>query len=182
MASHFLSSKIKAQVATRVTPDPNQQALGDYGHSAELRTGRGAQTGCGHLRPKPQNRRWRWGGGAPPRGGWLKTTRGKRVGRQGAPQALTARGLPAQGRSPGTPGTTDWRPPHGARAHGHLLTQSRSRPGRTLSRRVPVSPMALTRATLLCQAPRPAPFLRASRALLCPGTPPADGGGGTTLT
>lgn len=31
MASRFPSSKIKAQVVTWVTPDPNQWALGDYG-------------------------------------------------------------------------------------------------------------------------------------------------------
>ncbi|XP_045020292.1 collagen alpha-1(III) chain-like [Bubalus bubalis] len=38
-----------------------------------------------------------------------------RVSRRGPPRDLTARGLPAQGRSHGTPGTTDWRPrhPHG---------------------------------------------------------------------
>ena len=29
---------------------------------------------------------------------------------RGPPRDLTARGLPAQGRSHGTPGTTDWRP------------------------------------------------------------------------
>lgn len=81
---------------------------------------------------------------------------GTRVCSQGPPRDLTARGLPAQGRSRGTPGKMDWRPhPHGARAHRHRHTQSRSRPGRPLSRRVPAAPTALTSTRLparsLCQ-------------------------------
>ena len=71
--------------------------------------------------------------------GPFKTTR-KRVGRRGTPRDLTARG-PAQGRSRGTQ-EAEW--PHGLpRGHPPGLapttanTESRSRPWRALSRRVP---------------------------------------------
>ncbi|XP_055284530.1 collagen alpha-1(I) chain-like [Moschus berezovskii] len=70
---------------------------------------------------------------------------GERAGRQGAPRDLTARGLPAQGRSRGTPGTEDWRhhpllPSRGSRPPPPTHTHGRSRPGRTLSRRAPAAP------------------------------------------
>ena len=65
---------------------------------------RGAPTGCGHGRPTPRNRRRRWGGRAPPRGEWLKATRGR--GRESAARAQHGisqpEALPAQGRSRGT--------------------------------------------------------------------------------
>ena len=137
---------------------PREQQTGSGLRRTEKR--RGAPTGCGHARPTPRNRRRRWGGRAPPRGEWIKATRGTRVGRQGPPRDLTSRGLPAQGRSSGTPGTTDWRPhpPHGARCHHHRHTQSRSLPGRTLSHRIAAAPTVLTRAKL--SAPPPFSGLR----------------------
>ncbi|XP_061251646.1 collagen alpha-1(I) chain-like [Bos javanicus] len=56
-----------------------------------------------------------------------------RVGRRGPPRDLTAGGLPAQGRSHRTPGTTDWRPPGtltGAHAHRHRHTPESRKPAR----------------------------------------------------
>lgn len=139
----------------------------------------------------------------PPRGGWLKTTRGKRVCRQGAPRDLTARGLPAQGRSRGTARTTDrplrphthtrTPPPGGGETGAHPsrgLTPTATlhpepRPARenTLPPRTggPHSPH--TRNPAVRQGfPRPAPLSGAPRALLHPGTAPADGGRETTPT
>ncbi|XP_052520224.1 collagen alpha-1(I) chain-like, partial [Budorcas taxicolor] len=98
---------------------------------------------------------------------------GTRVGRRGPPRDLTATGPPGTGAVPRHhPGTTAWRPhPRGAHAHRH--PRSRSRPGEnTLPPHTgaPSSPpTALTRAG----PPAPPPSLRAPRALLRPGTPPA---------
>ncbi|XP_052520172.1 basic proline-rich protein-like [Budorcas taxicolor] len=97
---------------------------------------------------------------------------GTRVGRRGPPRDLTATGPPGTGAVPRHhPGTTAWRPhPRGAHAHRH--PRSRSRPGEnTLPPHTgaPPPPTALTRAG----PPAPPPSLRAPRALLRPGTPPA---------
>ncbi|XP_052497063.1 collagen alpha-1(I) chain-like, partial [Budorcas taxicolor] len=98
---------------------------------------------------------------------------GTRVGRRGPPRDLTATGPPGTGAVPRHHlGTTAWRPhPRGAHAHRH--PRSRSRPGEnTLPPHTgaPSSPpTALTRAG----PPAPPPSLRAPRALLRPGTPPA---------
>ena len=96
-------------------------------------------------RPTPRNGRWRRGGRAPPRGAGLKATRGrgKRESAAGAhrgispPEASQHRGGPTArpGRRTGAPDTLT-----GAHAHRHRHTpESRSRPGRTLSRRAPAA-------------------------------------------
>ena len=137
---------------------------------------RGAPTGCGHARPTPRNRGGVGGAAARHREGHgsKRPVLGQgeaRVGRQGPPRDLTAGGLPAQGRSHRTPGTTDWRPPPPAPSRGLTPTatdthpRAASRPGRTLSRRAPAAPTSPTRARL--PARRPAS-----------GTPPAAGGRG----
>lgn len=99
---------------------------------------RGAPTGCGHARPTPRNRGGVGGAAARHREGHgsKRPVLGQgeaRVGRQGPPRDLTARGLPAQGRSHRTPGTTDWRPPGtltGAHAHRHRHTPESRKPAR----------------------------------------------------
>ena len=72
----------------------------------------------------------------------------------------------------------------GPHAHRHLQPGAGSRPGRTLSRRVPAAPTQPSHAQPYCapKAPQPRPPLRAPRALLHPGTPPADRGRETTPT
>lgn len=99
---------------------------------------RGAPTGCGHARPTPRNRGGVGGAAARHREGRgsKRPVLGQgeaRVGRQGPPRDLTAGGLPAQGRSHRTPGTTDWRPPGtltGAHAHRHRHTPESRKPAR----------------------------------------------------
>lgn len=100
---------------------------------------RGAPTGCGHARPTPRNRGGVGGAAARHREGHgsKRPVLGQgeaRVGRQGPPRDLTAGGLPAQGRSHRTPGTTDWRPPPGtltgAHAHRHRHTPESRKPAR----------------------------------------------------
>ena len=80
-----------------------------------------------------------------------------RVSRRGPPRDLTARGLPAQGRSHGTPGTTDWRPRHphgGSRPPPPTHTREPQPAGENaLPPRTGGPPPSPTRARL----PRPAP-------------------------
>lgn len=96
-----------------------------------------------------------------------------RVSRRGPPRDLTARGLPAQGRSHGTPGTTDWRPRH---PHGG----SRPPPPTHTREPQPAGENALPPRT---GRPPPVPDTRkAPPPRPASGTPPADGGRGTTPT
>ena len=89
---------------------------------------------------------------------------------------------PAGGR--GGRGERGAHPLTGPHAHRHLQPGAGSRPGRTLSRRVPAAPTQPSHAQPYCapKAPQPRPPLRAPRALLHPGTPPADRGRETTPT
>ncbi|XP_017900995.1 PREDICTED: collagen alpha-1(I) chain-like, partial [Capra hircus] len=110
-----------------------------------------------------------------------KASRGRgRESAAGAHRGISPpQALPAQGRSRGATRDEGLAPPPSrARGHRHRHPRSRSRPGRTLSRRTPAAPppTALTRAGL----PRPAPSLRAFRGtapLRRDATGPAGAGG-----
>ncbi|XP_043318305.1 collagen alpha-1(III) chain-like [Cervus canadensis] len=71
---------------------------------------------------------------------------------RGGPEAHPERQTGLSGHPP-PPRGGGGAPLTGPHAHRQSYTRSRSQPGRTLSRRVPAAPPALTRATLLC-APR----------------------------
>lgn len=108
-------------------------------------------------------------GGQPPREDGLHPP-----GEASRPPGRTADptgGLPAQGR-PGTPGTATGARSRGSR-HRHLLTQSRSRPGETLSsRRVPAVPQGPHIAQPCCARPPPRPLSQGLEGTALLGTRP----------